>query len=155
MRTLSAQASGLRSDGRPCSRPLFDVSPSRNRWACRWGTILYCLRLTSEITVIMKLAVSTGMPRLCCESRKVQLSAGKRSVSPATRVISATIHYHENGPQQFHIIALFFASTFIERHAHSMAKRDDLVPCRLRSFCFRSSTAVDRQCCSSYHQTLS
>ena len=53
----------------------------------------------------------------------------------------------ENCPQQFHIIELFFVpSTFLERHAHSMTKRvlDDLVPCRLRSFHFRDSAAVDR-----------
>ena len=78
----------------------------------RWGTILYCLRSTSEIMALMKLAVTS----MNCGVAKSN-SAGKRSVIPG-RDTCQIVH----GP-------FFVPSTFHERHVHSMTKRvlDDLV----------------------------
>ena len=82
MRTLSGQA-----------RPS-DSGAAVRRWKAvlsailcsdvgrnRWGTILYCLRSTSEIMALMKLAVTS----MNCGVAKSN-SAGKRSMIPATRV---------------------------------------------------------------------
>ena len=88
------------------------------------GTILYCLRLTLEITVMLKLAVT-----MCPYS--IRTVESQNPIRPENGpCVPNQPSQAENGLRQFHVIGLFFVpSTFHERHVHSMTKRvlDDLV----------------------------